>query len=127
MTKQKTLDLLIGVALAWGLFLNISVVLAFEFVLSMAAGGNFVQLPNEIRVVYFFQALFIVYQAVIYFRSASGKKVQPKWIFLVLAILDGIGALLNLFSTSPNERWNAVALLLMTYGFWVQHKKQKTL
>lgn len=115
------------ISIGWGIFLNVSVVLGLQFVLSMAAGGNFVVIPTAIRVVYFFQTLLLVFQLYIYWKSAKGNKVKPIWILLLFAVLDVVGIFMNAFSTSANERWNAIPLAIGAYAFWIQYKKQRDL
>lgn len=127
MSRQKFLDFLMTISIGWGIFLNISVVLGLQFVLSMAAGGNFVVIPTAIRVVYFFQTLLLVFQLYIYWKSAKGNKVKPIWILLLFAVLDVVGIFMNAFSTSANERWNAIPLAIGAYAFWIQYKKQRDL
>jgi hypothetical protein len=127
MSRPKFLDVLMTISIGWGIFLNVSVVLGLQFVLTLAAGGNFVEFPTAIRVVYFFQTLLLIFQLYIYLKSANGNKLKRNWILLLFAVLDVLGFCMNAFSTSANERWNAIPLAIGAYAFWVQYKKQKAL
>ncbi len=127
MYKYTKLDFAVGLAFGWGISLDLSVALGLSFALPMAAGGQFETFPTSIRVTYLLQSLFIFLQAFLYNQSANGLSVKPKWVFLVLTILSALGFVMNLFSFSVIEKINVVPLAVMTYGFWLQHKKQQML
>ncbi|MEY2672594.1 MAG: hypothetical protein RLZZ508_471 [Actinomycetota bacterium] len=125
MTNQKVIHVLVGVSIGWGIVINILVVLNRPFVLSMAAGGQLLEVPIWLRVIYLMQAFWLAFEGFAYYQSAKGNKFARSWVFLVFTVLNGLGFFLNLFSTSPNERLNAIPLAILTYVFWIQYKKQK--
>ena len=127
MKNQKVLNPLVAIAISWGIFLNLAVVLDLEFVHSLAAGGQFETMPAAIRFVYALQTLFLIFQLRMYFKSANGNLVKPRWLFLAFTVIGSLGILMNAFSQSASERINVIPLAISTFGFWLQHKKQQTI
>ncbi len=127
MKNQKVLNVLVAIAIGWGIFLNLAVVLDLEFVHSLAAGGQFEEMPAAIRFVYALQTLFLIFQLRMYFKSANGSLVNPRWLFLAFTVIGSLGILMNAISQSASERINVIPLAISTLGFWVQHKKQQAL
>ena len=115
---RSEIKLLARLSILWGIIVNIAVVLNLSFALPLAAGGQYENFPAGIRIVYFFQMLWLVYELRVFNRLNARKTVRPKWIVKVFITLGIIGFFLNAFSISPVERWNAVPLAITTYAFW---------
>jgi len=129
--KQKLIEnpLVFSVVLlsfAWNVILLIGVVLNLDFVHTRAAGGQFVDFPTGIRVVYVLQLVLVAYQIWIFKLIFNADPVRPNWIPKFFITLGILGILLNAASRSTNERWNVIPAAIITWAFWYHGvKKQK--
>ena len=130
--KQKLIEnpLVFSVILlsfAWNVILLIGVVLNLDFVHTRAAGGQFVDFPTGIRVVYVLQLVLVAYQIWIFKLIFNADPVRPNWIPKFFITLGILGILLNAASRSTNERWNVIPAAIITWAFWYYGvKKQKS-
>ena len=130
--KQKLIEnpLVFSVVLlsfAWNVILLIGVVLNLDFVHTRAAGGQFVDFPTGIRVVYVLQLVLVAYQIWIFKLIFNAEPVRPNWIPKLFITLGILGILLNAASRSTNERWNVIPAAIITWAFWYYGvKKQKS-
>ncbi len=130
--KQKLIEnpLVFSVVLlsfAWNVILLIGVVLNLDFVHTRAAGGQFVDFPTGIRVVYVLQLVLVAYQIWIFKLIFNADPVRPNWIPKLFITLGILGILLNAASRSTNERWNVIPAAIITWAFWYYGvKKQKS-
>ena len=112
---------------AWNAFLLIGVVLNLGFVHTRAAGGQFIEFPTEIRVVYFLQLALVIYQVWIFKLIFHSDSVKPNWIPKLFFTLGILGILANAASRSSNERWNVIPAAIITWSFWYYGvKKEKS-
>ena len=112
---------------AWNAFLLIGVVLNLDFVHTRAAGGQFIEFPTEIRVVYFLQLALVIYQVWIFKLIFHSDPVKPNWIPKLFFTLGILGILANAASRSANERWNVIPAAIITWSFWYYGvKKEKS-
>lgn len=120
--KKKIIFGALLLAFAWNLFLVIAATLNISSILPRVAGGQLDTMPTGLRVLYGFQALLVIFQ--IYFSAQlyQRKGAWSKRSFLlarVFLIAAAFGAVVNLVSPSPDERWNAIAATIIAYGFYV--------
>lgn len=114
---KKLMIPLAYISLFWGVVINAAVALNLKFALPLAAGGQYDNFPASLRIAYFFQMLWILYEIRVLSRLTEGRAVRPRWIVNVFIVLSLIGFVLNIFSTSPPERWNAAGLAITAYAF----------
>lgn len=114
--------LLITVALAWNLTLVLGVVFNQEYALTRAAGGQFETFPTGIRIAYIVNVLIVVLQYRTLLKIWAHRRINPTWLPTLFVVIGALGTFMNAISRSPNERWNAIPALIITYGFWSARK-----
>jgi len=111
----------------WNILLMVGVILNLGFSHTRAAGGQFIEFPTEIRVVYFLQLALVIYQVWIFKLIFHSDPVKPNWIPKLFFTLGILGILLNAASRSSNERWNVIPAAIITWSFWYYGvKKEKS-
>jgi hypothetical protein len=112
---------------AWNLFLLIGVIFNLEFVQTRAAGGQFIDFPAGVRVIYLIQSALVIYQVWIFKQIFHAEPISMKWLPKLFVIVGIIGILLNAASRSSNERWNIIPAAVITWAFWYYGvKKEKS-
>lgn len=120
--KKKIIFGAVLLAFAWNLFLVVAATLNISSILPRVAGGQLDTMPTGLRILYGFQALLVIFQ--IYFSAQlyQRKGAWSKRSFLmsrIFLIIAAFGAVVNSVSPSPAERWNAIAAVVIAYGFYV--------
>jgi hypothetical protein len=118
LSRNPIVFVIVLLSFAWNAFLLIGVVLNIGFVHTRAAGGQFIEFPTEIRVVYFLQLALVIYQVWIFKLIFHADPVRPNWIPKLFFTLGILGILLNVASRSSNERWNVIPAAIITWSFW---------
>ena len=118
LSRNPIVFVIVLLSFAWNAFLLIGVVLNIGFVHTRAAGGQFIEFPTEIRVVYFLQLALVIYQVWIFKLIFHSDSVKPNWIPKLFFTLGILGILLNAASRSSNERWNVIPAAIITWAFW---------
>jgi hypothetical protein len=113
---------LITLALAWNLTLVLGVIFNQEYALTRAAGGQFETFPTGIRITYIFNALLLVWEYRTLLKIWAHRSVNPCWLPRLFLVVGLLSTFVNAISRSPNERWNAIPALIITYGFWSARK-----
>ena len=127
LSRNPIVFVIVLLSFAWNAFLLIGVVLNLGFVHTRAAGGQFIEFPTEIRVVYFLQLALVIYQVWIFKLIFHSDPVKPNWIPKLFFTLGILGILLNAASRSSNERWNVIPAAIITWSFWYYGiKKEKS-
>ena len=127
LSRNPIVFVIVLLPFAWNAFLLIGVVLNLGFVHTRAAGGQFIEFPTEIRVVYFLQLALVIYQVWIFKLIFHSDPVKPNWIPKLFFTLGILGILLNAASRSSNERWNVIPAAIITWSFWYYGvKKEKS-
>ena len=127
LSRNPIVFVIVLLSFAWNAFLLIGVVLNIGFVHTRAAGGQFIEFPTEIRVVYFLQLALVIYQVWIFKLIFHSDPVKPNWIPKLFFTLGILGILLNVASRSSNERWNVIPAAIITWSFWYYGvKKEKS-
>jgi hypothetical protein len=127
LSRNPIVFVIVLLSFAWNAFLLIGVVLNIGFVHTRAAGGQFIEFPTEIRVVYFLQLALVIYQVWIFKLIFHSDPVKPNWIPKLFFTLGILGILLNAASRSSNERWNVIPAAIITWSFWYYGvKKEKS-
>ena len=118
LSRNPIVFVIVLLSFAWNAFLLIGVVLNLGFVHTRAAGGQFIEFPTEIRVVYFLQLALVIYQVWIFKLIFHSDSVKPNWIPKLFFTLGILGILANAASRSANERWNVIPAAIITWAFW---------
>ena len=127
LSRNPIVFVIVLLPFAWNAFLLIGVVLNLGFVHTRAAGGQFIEFPTEIRVVYFLQLALVIYQVWIFKLIFHSDPVKPNWIPKLFFTLGILGILANAASRSANERWNVIPAAIITWYFWYYGvKKEKS-
>jgi hypothetical protein len=105
-------------AFAWNLLLLIGVVLNLDFARTRAAGGQFINFPTAVRVLYIFQCALIMYQVRIFMLVFRKRKISFEWLPRVFVVIGILGVLVNAVSRSSDERWNVIPGAIITWAFW---------
>ena len=127
LSRNPIVFVIVLLPFAWNAFLLIGVVLNLDFVHTRAAGGQFIEFPTEIRVVYFLQLALVIYQVWIFKLIFHSDPVKPNWIPKLFFTLGILGILANAASRSANERWNVIPAAIITWSFWYYGvKKEKS-
>jgi hypothetical protein len=127
LSRSPIVFVIVLLSFAWNAFLLIGVVLNLGFVHTRAAGGQFIEFPTEIRVVYFLQLALVIYQVWIFKLIFHSDSVKPNWIPKLFFTLGILGILANAASRSSNERWNVIPAAIITWSFWYYGiKKEKS-
>ena len=127
LSKNPIVFVIVLLSFAWNAFLLIGVVLNLDFVHTRAAGGQFIEFPAEIRVVYFLQLALVIYQVWIFKLIIHSDPVKPNWIPKLFFTLGILGILINAASRSSDERWNVIPAAIITWSFWYYGvKKEKS-
>ena len=127
LSRNPIVFVIVLLSFAWNAFLLIGVVLNLGFVHTRAAGGQFIEFPTEIRVVYFLQLALVIYQVWIFKLIFHSDSVKPNWIPKLFFTLGILGILANAASRSANERWNVIPAAIITWSFWYYGvKKEKS-
>jgi hypothetical protein len=127
LSRSPIVFVIVLLSFAWNAFLLIGVVLNLGFVHTRAAGGQFIEFPTEIRVVYFLQLALVIYQVWIFKLIFHSDSVKPNWIPKLFFTLGIFGILANAASRSSNERWNVIPAAIITWSFWYYGiKKEKS-
>ena len=127
LSRNPIVFVIVLLSFAWNAFLLIGVVLNLGFVHTRAAGGQFIEFPTEIRVVYFLQLALVIYQVWIFKLIFHSDSVKPNWIPKLFFTLGMLGILANAASRSSNERWNVIPAAIITWSFWYYGvKKEKS-
>jgi hypothetical protein len=127
LSRNPIVFVIVLLSFAWNAFLLIGVVLNLDFVHTRAAGGQFIEFPTEIRVVYFLQLALVIYQVWIFKLIFHSDPVKPNWIPKLFFTLGILGILANAASRSANERWNVIPAAIITWSFWYYGvKKEKS-
>ena len=125
LSKNPIVFVIVLLSFAWNAFLLIGVVLNLGFAHTRAAGGQFIEFPTEIRVVYFLQLALVIYQVWIFKLIFHSDPVKPNWIPKLFFTLGILGILANAASRSANERWNVIPAAIITWSFWYYGVKKK--
>ena len=123
---KQLINSLAYLAILWGIIINAAVTLNLSFALPLAAGGQYENFPAWLRVIYFFQMLWIMYELRVFNLLVSGRSIRPRWIVTIFIWLSIFGFIANIFSKSPAERWNAIGLAITAYAFWTLRKSVST-
>ena len=127
LSRNPIVFVIVLLPFAWNAFLLIGVVLNLDFVHTRAAGGQFIEFPTEIRVVYFLQLALVIYQVWIFKLIFHSDSFKPNWIPKLFFTLGILGILANAASRSSNERWNVIPAAIITWSFWYYGvKKEKS-
>ena len=127
LSRNPIVFVIVLLPFAWNAFLLIGVVLNLDFVHTRAAGGQFIEFPTEIRVVYFLQLALVIYQVWIFKLIFHSDPVKPNWIPKLFFTLGILGILINAASRSSDERWNVIPAAIITWSFWYYGvKKEKS-
>ena len=127
LSRNPIVFVIVLLPFAWNAFLLIGVVLNLDFVHTRAAGGQFIEFPTEIRVVYFLQLALVIYQVWIFKLIIHSDPVKPNWIPKLFFTLGILGILINAASRSSDERWNVIPAAIITWSFWYYGvKKEKS-
>ena len=112
---------------AWNILLLVGVILNLGFSHTRAAGGQFTDFPTELRVLYALQLALVVYQVWIFRLIFYFEPIRWKWLPKFFVIIGILGILANAASRSSNERWNVIAVAIITWAFWYYGvKKEKS-
>ena len=116
--------LLLGAVLAsfiWNFYLVLGATLNNKSILNRVAGGGFESMPLGLRIAYGVQSVLIIYQMYfivrLYFRNGTWSK-NSYLLARIFMALSGVSTLVNAISRSSAERWNAIAALIITVGFY---------
>ena len=120
-TMNRLLKIAVAVSLGWNVVLVLGVIANQGFASTRAAGGQFDQFPVEIRIVYLLNLAVVIYQAIVLFTATQRSQLVVKSIF-VLSILSVI---VNAFSRTAAERWNAIPAAIIAYAFYREVKSRK--
>ena len=127
LSRNPLVFAIVLLSFVWNVFLLAGVVLNLGFVHTRAAGGQFIEFPTEIRVVYFLQLALVIYQVWIFKLIFHSDSVKPNWIPKLFFTLGILGILANAASRSSNERWNVIPAAIITWSFWYYGiKKEKS-
>ena len=116
--------LLLGAVLAsflWNFYLVFGAVLNNRSILTRVAGGGYESMPTGLRIVYGVQSILVIYQMYfivkLYLRNGTWSK-NSYLLARIFMALSGVSTLVNAISRSSAERWNAIAALIITIGFY---------
>lgn len=116
--------LLLGAVLLsffWNFYLVLGATLNDRSILTRVAGGGFDSMPSGLRIVYGVQSVLILYQMYfivkLYLRNGTWSK-NSYLLARIFMALSGVSTLVNAISRSSAERWNAIAALIITVGFY---------
>lgn len=121
--KVKNRLLLGGVLLSflWNFYLVVGATLNDKSILTRVAGGGFESMPTGLRIAYGVQSALIIYQIYFITKLYNRNGTWSKNSYLLARIfmaLSGVSTLVNAVSRSSAERWNAIAALIITLGFY---------
>jgi hypothetical protein len=106
---------------AWNFYLVLGAALNNRSILTRVAGGGFDSMPMGLRVAYGIQSILIIYQiyfvAKLYQRNGAWSK-NSYLLARIFMVLSGVSTFVNAISRSSAERWNAIAALIITVGFY---------
>ena len=108
-------------AFAWNIFLVVGVIANQSYAFKRAAGGQFDSFPAGIRIAYFLNLAVVIYQALILLTKIK----RAQWMSKVLFVLGTLSVLVNAFSRSSLERWNAIPAALIAYAFYKEVRKSR--
>jgi hypothetical protein len=107
-------------AFGWNFYLVFGVIANQSYAFERAAGGQFDSFPIGIRIAYLLNLSIVIYQALILFGRVKARRIVIRSLF----ILGVLSVLVNAFSQSPLERWNAIPAALIAYAFFRELKKK---
>ncbi len=105
---------IIAICLSWNIILVVGVIANQSYAYERAAGGQFDNFPTAIRIAYLLNLAIVIYQALILLWDLK----HPRLVTRILFILGSLSVLVNAFSQSPAERWNAIPAGLIAYAFY---------
>jgi hypothetical protein len=111
---NRFLKIAVAVSLGWNVLLVIGVIANQGFASTRAAGGQFDSFPTGIRIAYLLNLAIVIYQALVIFKRVKSSRMFVKSLF----ILSTISVLVNAFSKSAAERWNAIPAAIIAYAFY---------
>ena len=120
---KKLIPALVFASFAWSLYLVVGVVLGADYALTRAAGGQFDSFPTYLRFLYLINTAVILWQVIVYMRLLQNKAIKPVWTLKTFVILGALGTLANAASRSADERWNVIPMMITTWTFWSNSKK----
>ena len=105
----------------WNITLVVGVIANQSYAFERAAGGQFDNFPIIVRIAYMLNLAVVIYQAMI----LLGNLRHPRLATRILFILGILSVVVNAFSQSPLERWNAIPAALIAYAFYRELKSEK--
>lgn len=115
--------LVLAVVLAastWNLALVVGAVFNAHWVLTRVAGGQLHSLSSGLRIVYLGYVVltaWVILFAIRLWKSRGAKtRGDMRWARLVVILYAG-STIINLFSRSVDENWNAIAAAAVAAGF----------
>jgi len=102
----------------WNLILVTGVMLNAPFSFTRAAGGQYIDFPNSIRVVYLVNMALVLYQLLIFRKLEMSRLVRPAWLPTLFFIVSCLGVAVNAISRTPNERYNVIPAAIIAFAFW---------
>ena len=120
--KRKIVLVAALVSLVWNFFHVAAATLNISSLLPHDAGGQIHSLPMALRATYGVQVLVIIFQSFFIFQLYQRGGAWSKTSYLlarIFLILSAVSALVNVASRSSVERWNAIAAMVIAYGFFL--------
>lgn len=109
-------------AFGWNFYLVVGVIANQSYAFERAAGGQFDTFSIGIRIAYLLNLSIVIYQALIIFGKVKARKIVIRSLFA----LGVLGVLVNAFSQSPLERWNAIPAAIISYALLKEMQKFAT-
>lgn len=109
-------------SLVWNFYLTAAVALNAISVAPRVAGGQLHSFSGALRFTYGVQAVVVVFQLILLIQLFKRSGVWSNSSYLlarIFLILSALSAVVNLASSSPIERWNAIPAFAIAYGYLV--------
>lgn len=120
---KKNIVLGAGLAsLVWNFYLTAAVALNVISVAPRVAGGQLHAFSPALRITYGIQAIVVIFQFIFIMQLFIRNGVWSNSSHLlarIFLILSALSAVVNLASSSPIERWNAIPAFALAYGYLV--------
>lgn len=103
-----------------------SVVFNLDWVRTRAAGGQYESFPIGIRIAYVFITLLMLFlMAMLWSHRVDPLQKRGPLVAKIIGYQFLVSTFFQLISRSPDERWNAIPALILTYVFLQLAKRDK--